>query len=557
MPTLFHHKYPLAFSSTILCMGMFNEFGPAECIAISIIAFSVYLIVPFLRRELVLGICVFLLASWVGKTEKKSFFQEWYKTSKDSIFIGEVTYIDIEKRRCRVDLKARENLSGHWTFYPRSYRAEFPIEPNKVPLCGDRLLVHGKMSSPPAITQDGGLAFDASKYYLGETSFGRIFHAQYTRLSTSKSLHHQWQNQLQRWRVYTLKQVKRVLSPLLFQFYRAVFFGDKKSVSQPLKSLFAKAGLMHVLSVSGMHVGLVYLFVFFPFKMLGRLYRHIMKIEILVLPFIWGYALVAGMAEPAIRASLLISILVISRVFLGRSIRLEDAIFSTFLISVLWNPLRIYSLSFQLSYAAMLGIAFLLPLWRRRFEFPNKLIQGLADLTGVSICCTLTTMPLVLLYFHKLPIAFLFGNLIFSLPFTLIMFGFMLVTFFVWVPVLAAVKWLSFLLEGIYRISISALEVIDRFDPAFVYAMNMDAIQFVFMATLIWGIYRWYRFEHKKYLLYLLIGMNLLLVLNLFGYITHVVHAELNTYELKNETPTYILKAQSLRADTLFLRLTP
>ena len=200
------------------------------------------------------------------------------------------------------------------------------------------------------------------------------------------------------------------------ELYNAAFLGNKKATNPAVKETFSKLGLLHVLSVSGMHVGLVYIFVFTPFRWFGKHYQPLLNLEIFILPVVWIYALASGFAEPVFRASMLISLLVMSRVLLRRKLRIEDAFFSVLLLSLIQNPLRIHSVSFQLSNAAMLGILFIYPIWKQKVVTPNALINIGLDIIGISISCSVSTLPLVLYYFHQFPLWFILGNLFFTLP---------------------------------------------------------------------------------------------------------------------------------------------
>lgn len=197
----------------------------------------------------------------------------------------------------------------------------------------------------------------------------------------------------------------------------ALLTGDKGGLSTELITAFRKAGGSHILALSGLHVGIIYAILSRPLWILGRSQiAFIVRTTIVGIASIF-YAVMTGLSPSVVRAVLFILIGEISRLLPGRSRRGTNVLCSALLIQLVFNPLAIKSVAFQLSYAAMLGIAVIYPRlesWYPRtghFDPIRKLWSG----ASLSLACQATTAPLVWLYWRSFPQYFLLTNLL-ALP---------------------------------------------------------------------------------------------------------------------------------------------
>ncbi len=135
---------------------------------------------------------------------------------------------------------------------------------------------------------------------------------------------------------------------------QALILGDKSLLDTETKNAFTNTGAMHVLAVSGMHIGLIlYLFLavfgFFP-RLLSK-----KQATIVIVIFLWIYALITGFSASVIRAVLMFTILALSQISSRQHDSMNTLFFSAFILLLL-NPLYILDIGFQLSYLAMIGI---------------------------------------------------------------------------------------------------------------------------------------------------------------------------------------------------------
>ncbi|MFZ6051230.1 ComEC/Rec2 family competence protein [Halocola ammonii] len=218
----------------------------------------------------------------------------------------------------------------------------------------------------------------------------------------------------------------------------ALVLGKKDYLSHDTHTAYASAGAMHVLAVSGLHVGLIYIVLLY---LTGPLKKTSLtrKIQLfLLLGGIWLYALTTGMSPSVMRASVMFSFIAIAKVSQLRS-NIYNTLAASALALLIYNPFMIIEVGFQLSYLAVLGIVFLQPKIYSWLSPKNKLLDKAWQLTAVSIAAQLATFPLGLLYFHQFPNYFFVSNLLVIPAATLLLYATLLFFLISWVPVVSTV----------------------------------------------------------------------------------------------------------------------
>lgn len=187
--------------------------------------------------------------------------------------------------------------------------------------------------------------------------------------------------------------------------YKSLLLGDRSELSNEDRSLFTQLGISHVLAVSGLHVGAIYLLLHFIFKWLSKPYRLLF-----VLMGIWLFAAISGFSPSVSRASFMFSFMAIAKAIQRRQSSFQAIYLSAFVL-LLINPLILFSLGFQLSYLAVLGIVYFHPKWMKRIESWPKIIQRIMALIFLSIAAQLATFPITQFQFHQFPLSFLLSNI--------------------------------------------------------------------------------------------------------------------------------------------------
>jgi competence protein ComEC len=198
--------------------------------------------------------------------------------------------------------------------------------------------------------------------------------------------------------------------------------GYTDDIDEETQQAFAASGALHVLSVSGLHVGIVVYALSLLLFFLDKGKRNKIIKTLLLIIFIWAYALVTGLSAAVLRAAVMFTVIILGKAFL-RQTNIFNAIAVSAVILLIFNPYLIMEVGFQLSYLALIGIVAIHPWLYRQLYVKNWLLDKVWELTSVSIAAQLATFPLGLLYFQQFPNGFLLSNLIVIPVSNLIIFG--------------------------------------------------------------------------------------------------------------------------------------
>jgi len=208
---------------------------------------------------------------------------------------------------------------------------------------------------------------------------------------------------------YLNSALKENLSGTDLAIAQALILGDKSLLDTETKNAFTNTGAMHILAVSGMHIGLIlYLFLavfgFFPRLLTKK------QATILIVIFLWIYAVITGFSASVIRAVLMFSILALSQISSKQHDSMNTLFLSAFILLLL-NPLYILDIGFQLSYLAMIGIFLFYPKIESLIQIKTVGLKELWQGTALGFAAQLMTTGISLFYFHQFPNYFLLSNL--------------------------------------------------------------------------------------------------------------------------------------------------
>lgn len=225
----------------------------------------------------------------------------------------------------------------------------------------------------------------------------------------------------------------------------AILLGYDESLPVQVRQSFVAAGAMHILCVSGMHVGIVYLLASFFLGFLGRGKKAIKVRKSVLLALIWFYALLTGLSPSVMRSALMISFLIVGELIHRKGFALNSIAASAFVL-LLVDPNNLYAVGFQLSYVAVVGIVLLQRPIYNLIYVPNKLLDKIWEITAVSAAAQIATLPFAIYYFNQFTPFFWLSNLFLTpLSFLVILTGMMLLMLS-WIPMIGAalgkVVWL-------------------------------------------------------------------------------------------------------------------
>lgn len=194
---------------------------------------------------------------------------------------------------------------------------------------------------------------------------------------------------------------------------KAITLGDRHEITLQEKQLFVESGTIHLMAVSGLHTGAVYLLLISLLR-----YLHIKRLLrfILAITAVWFYSAITGLSPSTVRAATILSFIAVASI-MERIHQPLNILALAAISSLLMDPHLLYSISFQLSYAAYLGILLILPLATQWCARCNRWVRYLLFSLLLSFTAQLFTAPLLLYHFQHLPLLGILSNCI-AIPIT-------------------------------------------------------------------------------------------------------------------------------------------
>ncbi len=395
------------------------------------------LISPLKWGTLMVGACFFILGEQVGRIDQKlprSHFTQWIDTAVETTF-----EISLKNKLRATNTQER--------YYAEVHRV------NQNPCSGTLLLILDSRSSSSTLHHKnkwlvkGWLSPINAPLNPGEFNYktylqGRkITHQLYSNVA-SLTAAEPIPFSFQRIQAFLLEQLaKSGLKPLTIAVLETILLGERGSLDPSTRDQFAKAGVVHLFAISGLHIGLLMLFfqsLFRPLSILphGRLWQNIG-----VLCYLWMYAFIVGGTASVIRSVTLFSAYQIGQNS-GRKLPTTYLVFLSMGVLLFIRPRFILQLGFQMSYLAVFGILYLSPLLRLNFN--HKLMDWFWRLTTVSLAAQIAVAPLNSYHFHQFPGLFLLSNWVilpFMGVFLYVSLGILIWLF--WFPLPTWVKWME------------------------------------------------------------------------------------------------------------------
>jgi competence protein ComEC len=240
----------------------------------------------------------------------------------------------------------------------------------------------------------------------------------------------------------------------------ALMFGYRNELDDTLMQSFRNIGAAHILAISGTHFAILFGMLYFLLSFIGNSRKGRLIKQLILLPFVWGFAFLTGFSPSVIRAALMLTIWGVGEAFASRSFSLNTVAVAAFFM-LLFYPLYLFDVGFQLSFMAVIAILLINPYLTKLYESKNPLIQYGWGLCCVSVSAQVGVLPLSVYYFHQVPVFFLLTNL-FLLPLAaallfLIPVSLLLHTLF------GQVAWLMFPVNRFLEGFISVTKALDRF----------------------------------------------------------------------------------------------
>lgn len=280
-----------------------------------------------------------------------------------------------------------------------------------------------------------------------------------------------------------------------FNVLSALTLGYKRGLDPDTKKVFASAGAMHVLAVSGLHVGIVFIVLSFLFGFLKKYESGRILFVILIVSALWCFAFVTGLSPSVRRAASMFTIVVA-----GQSLKRPPNIYNSLAVSafllLLVNPNNLFEAGFQLSYSAVFGIVFMQPKLQKIFTFRFLFFRYIWTLFTVSVAAQIATFPISVFYFNQFPVYFWLSNLVVIPAATLLIPLGMALLAFNWIPAVTSV--FSFLIQYILAFVIQFLTFIEQI-PFSVLEFNVFSLELIFIYGILFSLFLFIEFRSSRY----------------------------------------------------------
>lgn len=358
------------------------------------------------------GACLFCLWMTLGGINMRWLNQSAAYPGESEPFFATIRIVSLpvekpKSKQCEILVELPEKGFENW----KGKRLQLYIKKNTASAelnIGDRLQVklQPQQPEPPATTYD----FDFASWLRHKGICGTAYVKDWVLVSKASV----WNVKAQ------AERMRKVLLELFrsqgidgaeFALVSALVLGETNQLTADTKADFSVSGISHILSVSGLHVAVVYAVLAFLLSFLDRFERWRVPKQLLIVLILFFYAFVTGLSPSVIRSAFMFSLLALGKCFHRKSQTLNTVLFSAFVL-LLWNPGFFFDLGFQLSYLAVFFIVVVHPklvaLWTPS-NIPNKYLW---EMLCLSLVAQLGTSPLTIHAFHTFPNYFLINNLV-------------------------------------------------------------------------------------------------------------------------------------------------
>ena len=355
--------------------------------------------------------------------------------------------------------------------------------------------------------------FDYSMYMKSLGIYNQIYISYQGILNQSKGIL-TLRGQASKIRNHLIKKLKKnELTPNEIAIVQALILGQKKDINKQLYSDYAAAGAIHILAVSGLHVGIIYFILIALLRPLKYLFKYELVISIIIVISLWGFAFLTGLSPSVIRAVTKFSFFAFAKA-INRETNTINTLFLSYFTLLIINPLWLFHIGFQLSYLAVLSILWLYPLFNKVYCPKNYFARKIWDIFTLTLAAQIGIFPLSIYYFHQFPGLFFMTNLI-ILPFLGVLLGggiiLIILSVFNVLP-----EWFALTYNYLIKFMNSCIHVIAN-QKFFLFQNITFSLYKVFVSyLLIIFIILFWNYQNRKNTLFFAVGLSILFSVSIF-----------------------------------------
>lgn len=398
---------------------------------------------------------------------------------------------------------------------------------------GDRLLVYTRIA-PPA-NNGNPEEFDYVRYLIRKGGSATAY---------VPSLH---------WRVMngnhpptlTLAQVANDCREEVVMLYRGLNFtddnlavlsaltiGSKENLSDDVKETYSVAGASHVLALSGLHIGFLYALLLIIVSTISRRSRRFKPIGLaLIIAALWAFAFVTGLSPSVVRSVIMCSLVAVASLQPEKTLPI-NILASTAFLMLVYNPLWLFDVGFQLSFVAVLSILLLQPRLYSLLQVNNRLLRYVWGLLTVSVAAQVGTAPLVIYYFSRFSTHFLLTNLWVIPMVTLVLY--LAVVMLLLTPLPVVQQWLAGVIDALLDAQNAGLRWIEQLPASSIDRLCTNVWEILLFYLLLYLIYRFFKMPRARNLYFALFCLFVLVLSRSVTVFTNLPRRSINFYNVSN-----------------------
>lgn len=481
--------FPLAKIAIAFIVGLFiahfGNFSSLFSILIFGVSFLIVIVSIISKQKNYFGFCVLIASFGLGLLIDFIHFEP----NRDHHYLHSITD---ENEFFLIEIRIKERLKS--TLFNERYTAEV-IALNNQKSCG-KIIFNLRKDSLNKNIEIGSTLHTTSSFYKNKKpsnpnqfDYGSYLANQniYAQIYANKEEITINPNIQKNWNYYASKIRGRIIRNLEQHHFKkeelsvviALILGQQQDISKEVLRDYQYAGAVHILSVSGLHVGFILLFITTLLKPIPNNRKGTIVKLIITLIGLWVFGVLAGLAPSVVRSVTMFSFVAIG-LFLRRSVNIYHSLLVSMFLILLFQPSFLFDVGFQLSYLALFFIIWIQPIFKSTWTPKSKITAYFWDIITVSFAAQIGTLPLSIYYFHQFPGLFFVTNII-ILPLLSIILAIALI-----VVVLASFNYVPLYLMKLLEWSIGLLNKIIAWVASFEEFIFKD----IPMSTLMmWSLY--------------------------------------------------------------------
>lgn len=214
----------------------------------------------------------------------------------------------------------------------------------------------------------------------------------------------------------------------------ALLIGYTNDLDKDLVQAYSNTGVVHIIAISGMHLGLIYVLLVWLFARTPLIKKSKLIQAVLILSCLWLFSLLTGGSASVIRSAVMFTFITLGKTVFKRQTAIFSSLAASAFVMLCYNPYYLWDVGFQLSYLAVTGIVIFQKPVYNLFFIKNKWADKIWQLTAVSLAAQILTFPVCIYYFHQFPNLFLITNVIAVPLSTIILFAEIALVALAWIP---------------------------------------------------------------------------------------------------------------------------